>query len=95
MSRPKRRIVRTPRFERGLEEVRSPSADSRFEEALEGFEHVVARIPEMGMAVPGQPGCRSRPFHTSHGSFLVIYTYDREKVVCLDVRRVPSSTFGD
>lgn len=49
----------------------------------------------MGMAVPGQPTARSRPFHTPDGSFLVLYTYDREKVVCLTIRRVPSGSFGD
>lgn len=86
-----RRIVRTPRFERELKAVQS----ARIDEALAGFEHVLARIPEMGMAVPGQPTARSRPFHTPEGSFLVIYTYDREKVVLLTLRRVPSSRFGD
>jgi hypothetical protein len=85
-----RQIVRTPRFERELKAVQS----ARLDEALVGFEHVLARIPEMGMAVPGQPTARSRPFHTSDGSFLVIYTYDREKVVLLTLRRVPSSRFG-
>ena len=86
-----RRIVRTPRFERELKAVQS----ARIDEALAGFEHVLARIPEMGMAVPGQSTARSRPFHTPEGSFLVIYTYDREKVVLLTLRRVPSSRFGD
>ena len=86
-----RRIVRTPRFERELKAVQS----ARLDEALVGFEHVLARIPEMGMAVPGQPTARSRPFHTPEGSFLVIYSYDRLKVVLLTLRRVPSSRFGD
>lgn len=86
-----RRIVRTPRFERELKAVQS----ARIDEALVGFEHVLARIPEMGMAVPGQPAARSRPFHTPDGSFLVVYTFDREKVVCLTIRRVPSGSFGD
>lgn len=86
-----RRIVRTPRFERELRAVQS----ARIDEALTGFAHVLARIPEMGMAVPGQSTARSRPFHTPEGSFLVIYTYDREKVVLLTLRRVPSSRFGD
>jgi hypothetical protein len=89
-----RRIVRTPRFERELKALQG-SAGARLDEALTGFEHVLARIPEMGMAVPGQPTARSRPFHTQEGSFLVIYTYDREKVVLLTLRRVPSSRFGD
>jgi hypothetical protein len=89
-----RRIVQTPRFERELHEVRR-LVGHRLDEALAGFEHVLARIPEMGMAVPGQPTARSRPFHTPDGSFLVIYTYDREKVVCLTIRRVPSASFGD
>lgn len=89
-----RRIVRTPRFERELKAVRG-SAGARFDEALAGFEHVLARIPEMGMAVPGQPSGRSRPFHSPDGSFLVIYTYDREKVVCVSIRPVPSGRFGD
>lgn len=86
-----RRIVRTPRLERELKAVQS----ARLDEALVGFEHVLARIPEMGMAVPGQSTARSRPFHTPEGSFLVIYTYDREKVVLLTLRRVPASRFGD
>lgn len=86
-----RRIVRTPRFERELKAVQS----ARIDEALTGFEHVLARIPDMGMSVPGQPSARSRPFHTPEGSFLVIYTYDRDKVVLLTIRRVPSGSFGD
>lgn len=89
-----RRIVRTPRFERELKAVRG-SAGARVDEALTGFEHILARIPEMGMAVPGQPTARSRPFHTPEGSFLVIYTYNREQVVLLTIRRVPSGSFGD
>lgn len=89
-----RRIVRTPRFERELAAVRG-SAGARIDEALTGVEHILARIPEMGMAVPGQSTARSRPFHTPEGSFLVIYTYDRKKVVLLTLRRVPSSSFGD
>jgi hypothetical protein len=94
LSRPTRRIVRTPSFERGLNEARS-SAGDRLDEALTGFEHVVARIPESGMAVPGRSGFRSRPFHSSEGSYLVVYTYDREKVVFLSIRRVPSGSFGE
>ena len=94
MGKPTRRVVRTPSFERSLSEIRG-SAGDRLDEALAGFEHVVSRTPESGMTVSGRPGFRSRPFHTPEGSFLVIYTYDREKVVCLSIRRVPSGTFGD
>lgn len=89
-----RRIVRAPRFERELKEIRT-SADPRFDEALTGFEHIVRRIPETGMAVRGQSSsCRSRPFHAAEGSFLVVYSFDREKVVLLTIRRVPSGSFG-
>lgn len=94
MSRPTRRIVRAPSFERALSEARG-STGSQFDEALAGFEHVVARTPESGMAVSGRPGFRSRPFHTYEGSYLVVYTYDREKVALLSIRRVPSGRFGD
>jgi len=65
----------------------------RAAEAWNGFAHAVARIPEMGMAVPGKPGFYSRPFHTDGGSFLVLYTFDTEKVVCLALRAVPSSAY--
>jgi hypothetical protein len=51
------------------------------------------RIPEMGMAVPHKPGFYSRPFHTDHGSFLVIYRFDDHQVFCITVRQVPSSAY--
>jgi hypothetical protein len=50
-------------------------------------------MPEMGMAVPGMPGFCSRPFHPEGASFLVIYKFDDEKVVCVGLRAVPSTAF--
>jgi hypothetical protein len=58
-----------------------------------GFERAVARIPEMGMGVPGRPGFYSRPFHTDSGSFLVIYSFDDRQVVCIAIRSVPSAAY--
>lgn len=45
------------------------------------------------MAVRGRPGYLSRPFHTDGGSFLVVYTYDDTKVVCIGLHPVPSGIF--
>lgn len=87
----RRKLVRTPRFERELRENLGTS--TRAAEALAGLERVIERMPELGMAVTGQPDFYCRPFHTEEGSFLVIYTFDEEKVVCLSLRRVPSGRF--
>jgi hypothetical protein len=86
-----RRVVQQPRFQAELKPILSSIL--RAEEAWKGFSHAVARIPEMGMAVPGRSGFYSRPFHTEQGSFLVIYTFDDEKVVCLGLRAVPSNAY--
>lgn len=92
MGRKRKKILRAQRFERELRKV--VEQFPRAEEALRGFEEVVSRHPEIGMSVRGQPTevC-GLPFHTEQASFLVIYRYDEEKVVCLGVRRVPSGQF--
>lgn len=86
-----RRVVWGPRSAQDIEKIRRSS--ERAKDAITGFERVVARIPEMGMAVPGRPEFFSRPFHTGDGSFLVIYTFDDRQVVCLAVRPVPSTAY--
>jgi hypothetical protein len=53
----------------------------------------VVRIPELGMSVPRKPGFFSRPFHTDHGSFLVIYTFNDEEVFCIAAQPVPASAY--
>lgn len=68
-------------------------ADPRAAEAWADFEQVLVRIADQGMAVPGRPGFRSWPFHTDSGSYLVIYSLSKEKVVCLTLRSVPSRPF--
>lgn len=86
-----RRVVLQPRFKAELDSIlaRVPRAA----EAWDGFAYAVARMPEMGMAVPGMPGFCSRPFHPEGASFLVIYKFDDEKVVCVGLRAVPSTAF--
>jgi hypothetical protein len=87
----RRRLVWGPRTAQEIERLRR--ASERASEAITGFERVVTRIPEMGMAVPGQPGFYSRPFHTDRGSFLVIYSFDDHQVVCITLRSVPSTAY--
>ena len=86
-----RRVVQPPHFQTELKPILASTP--RAEEAWKGFTHVVARIPEMGMAVRGRPGFYSRPFHTEQGSFLVVYTFDDRKVTCVSLRAVPSGAF--
>lgn len=85
------RIVRTPRFRRECNEVLA--GDPRRADALEGFEHVVSRNPELGMAVAGQDGCYGRPIHTGTASYLIVDTVVEEAVCLLSIRKVPSGTF--
>jgi hypothetical protein len=86
-----RKLFWAPRTAQEIERIRRSS--ERAAEAIAGFERVVTRMPEMGMAVPGKSGFRSRPFHTGKGSFLVVYTFDDHQVVCVAVRPVPSSAY--
>jgi len=90
MSANRRRVAKSPQCERDLQAI---AARHRAEEAIAGFERVVSRIPEMGMAVRGKQGFYSRPFHTGDGSYLVIYTFDEETVTLVSVRSIPSSSF--
>lgn len=87
-----RRIVKQPRFE--LELKRLLATVPRAADAWAAFERVVARAPESGMPVPGRSSFRSRPLHLETGSFLVLYTYDAAKVVCIALKPVPTSTFS-
>lgn len=89
--RAQRRIVRLPRYELELQHIRETMP--RAEEAIEGLELVIARIPDQGMAVPGQPSWCARPAHTPDGSFLVVYSYTEDEVVCRGIRRVPSGPY--
>ena len=91
MSSRGRRIVRLPRYELELRQILETVP--RAEEAIEGLELVIARIPELGMAVAGQPSWCARPVHTPEGSFLVVYSYTATAVVCRGIRRVPSGPF--
>lgn len=86
-----RRVVRLPAYEAELRRLRVEVR--RADEAFAGLEQVIARVPELGMAVPGHPGWCARPVHTDDGSFLVVYSFDERDVVCRGIRRVPSSTF--
>jgi hypothetical protein len=91
MSESRRRIVRRPDCARWFEQIEEN--DSRGRDAIAGFERVVSRHPEFGNPFPSSPTYRCLPFHTDDGSYLVIYTYDDETVVCLGVRRVPRSAY--
>lgn len=86
-----RKVVRTDRFQR--EVARHFKKVRRGEEALEGFEEVVARVPELGMTAPGASNASCRPLHTESGSFLIVYLYDDAEVVLLSIRPVPSGVF--
>jgi hypothetical protein len=86
-----RRVVVAPRLAGELERVLE--GVPRGEEAFRGFQHVVGRRPEQGLAVRGRPDYFQRPFHAGERSFTVIYTFDEEKVVLLAIREVPSSIF--
>jgi hypothetical protein len=86
-----RKVVLAPRFEAELKPILAEVP--RAAEVWKGFCHAVARIPELGMAAPGKPGFYSRPVHTERGSYLILYTFDDEKVVCVGLRAVPSSAF--
>lgn len=86
-----RRLIRQPAFARDIEKIRQSSA--RAAEAIAACERLIARIPEQGMAVPGRPGYRSFPFHTDAGSYLVVYSYNDQEIVCVTVRSVRSGTF--
>jgi hypothetical protein len=91
-SEKQRKLIRQPAYAQDIERIRHGS--ERAAEAVAAFERVITKIPEQGMAVPGgRPGIRSFPFHTDHGSYLVLYTFDARKVVCLAVRPVRSGIF--
>ena len=87
----RRKLVKAPKYRNEIEKIRQSSKNAA--EIIAAFELVVARIPEQGMAVPGKPGFYSRPFHTDQGSYLVIYTFNDDQVVCSAVRPVPSGRF--
>ena len=87
----RRRIVRAPRYELELRKILRSVPRAR--EAIEGLETVIARVPEQGRAVTGQPGWCSRPVHAPEGSFLVVYSYDDVAVICRGIRRVPTGPY--
>ena len=92
VSRKRRRVVQTARFEQELEAVLKEHP--RAEESFRGFEEVVSRQPTIGMSVRDQPtNVCGLPIHTEGASFLVLYRYDERRVVCLALRRVPSGQF--
>lgn len=41
----------------------------------------------------GRPGYASWPLHTSEASFLVVYSFDEDKVVCLSIREIPAGVY--
>jgi ParE toxin of type II toxin-antitoxin system, parDE len=87
-----RKLIRKPAYAQDIERIRQGS--ERAAEAVAAFERLITKIAEQGMAAPGgRPGVRSFPFHTDHSSYLVLYTFDAHKVVCLAVRPVRSSIF--
>lgn len=86
-----RSVERTPGFERQL----SAAIDEhpRVADAFRGFSAAVSRFPESGLEVSRRPGYYQRPFHTGEASYLVIYTFDEKRVVCIGMRKVPSGPF--
>ena len=86
-----REVVQTARLEAELKKVvaETPSAG----EAFRGFRHVVARRPELGMAVRGRPEFYQLPFHSSGRSFTIVYTFDDDRVSLVALREVPSTVF--
>jgi hypothetical protein len=87
-----RKLVRKREYQQAIERIRRETA--RGPEAVEGFEEVIRRSPEFGMSLPGRAKYFGRPFRTEAGSYLGVYTYDDEKVICLAVRKVPTGTFS-
>lgn len=87
-----RKLVRKREYQQAVERIQREAA--RGAEAVEGFEEVIRRSPELGMSLPGRTKYFGRPFRTETGAYLGIYTYDSEKVVCLAVRTVPAGTFS-
>ena len=87
----RRRTLRTRRFKHELADL-FRNVD-RGKEALSGFEDVVSRLPEQGMAAPGHPDCCVRPLHTDAGAFLIVYVFTAETVTLLSIRRIPSGPF--
>lgn len=70
-------------------------AQPRAEEALKGFEQVIARRPEMGNSVRGAPAeFACFPFHVpENGSYLGVYRFDDEVVELLSLRELPSTSY--
>jgi hypothetical protein len=87
----RRRVLWKSQSAAQIEEIRRSS--ERAADAIAGFEEVVARIPELGMAVAGRKGFYSRPFHTDKGSYLVVYTFNAREVDCIAIRPVPSTAY--
>jgi len=87
-----RKLVRKQEYQQAVERIRRETA--RGAEAVEGFEEVIRRSPELGMSLPGRTKFFGRPFRTEAGSYLGIYTFDDEKVVCFAVRTVPVGRFS-
>lgn len=87
-----RKLIRQPAYAQDIEKIRRGS--ERAAEAVAAFERLITKIAEQGMAAPGgRSGVRAFPFHTDHGSYLVLYTFDARKVVCHAVRPVRSGIF--
>jgi len=88
-----RRVLSTADFDDKVERVLF--ACPRGREALRGLIQVIRHSPqEQGMAVRGRPGYRCRPIHPQPDrSFLVVYTFDEDSVILIDVREVPSSAY--
>lgn len=87
-----REVFRSRRFQEEVDRL-IPELP-RAEEALRGFSHVVARSPQLGMAVRGHPSYLQRPIHLPEDrSFTILYTYDESSVTLLGLKEVPSRTF--
>ncbi len=62
--------------------------------AVDGFIHFVSRNPAEGFAIlRDDQDARSRPLHTAVAAYVVIYDIYGDTVTCVDIRKVPYSTF--
>ena len=65
-----RNLVRKREYQQAIERIRRETA--RGAEAVEGFEEVIRRSPELGMSVPGKTKYFGRPFRTETSAYLGI-----------------------
>ncbi len=84
-------VTRHPRFERELARRRNDTPG--LDEALRGFEVVIAALADYGYTLPRAADYRLWPIHPPGGSFKIIYKIRGTRVILLSLYPVPSSVF--